>query len=91
MSEEIISLDQVVQKAVSDFLAESDGGMLTSFIFSGEKIDEDGRSIQMIVYPETQSMSGCLGLAKYAENTFTELQRRDILELIYCDEYDEEE
>lgn len=91
MSEDENSLDSIVQKAVSDFLAETGRGMLTSFIFSGQVISEDGGSMNLIVYPETQGVSSSLGLSLYAENTFTELQRRDILELIYCDEYDEEE
>lgn len=90
MSDERTSLTNAVQDAISAWCAENDKSMLMNFILAAEFIEEDGCRSSAVVAPESAALSSSLGLAHYASNMFTEMQRRDVLGLIYTDEDFEE-
>jgi hypothetical protein len=84
------SLSDVVQNAVSEWCSAADNSMVTNFVFVAEFIEEDGSRSAAVVSPEGCSTAAGLGLCKFGLNLFTEIQRRDVLELIYTDEGDDE-
>ena len=86
MSDEQTSLTDAVQEAVSAWCAENDKSMLMNFILAAEFIEEDGCRSAAVVGPQSASVSSSLGLAHYAANMFSEMQRRDVMAFIYTDD-----
>lgn len=84
------SLDMVIQEAIGEWCVNNSQGMLTNFLFIGEFIDDDGIRGNALAAPPDTSIPTHLGLAHYGVNVVTEMQRRDILHLVYgdCDDED---
>lgn len=85
-----MSIDEIVQNVLAEWLNATGRGVLNSFVLSAEIINEDGQPFNLVTQPDTQGVSASLGLSVYAKNVFHELQRRDLLELIYTD-FDEDD
>ena len=91
MSEEIPTMTAAINKAIGEYLHSNSGGVMTNFVFVAEFMDSDGGNSTAVVGGENASTSSLIGLSHYGVNFYSELQRRDVLEVIYCDVEDEEE
>lgn len=84
------TLADVIQDAVAEYSAKTDKAMLNSFLFVAEFLEEDGCRSTQVSTPDG-SITTHLGLAHYAVNLLSEIQRRDMLHLVYVDEDDDDE
>lgn len=84
------TLADVIQDAVAGW-AGGDDSLLTNFVFVGEFIESNGSRSAAVASAEGSSVAASLGLSQYALNLYTELQRRDVLELIYTDVEDDDD
>lgn len=56
-----------------------DGSLVTNFLFVAEFLEADGEEpTHVVCTPERSSQAAGLGLALYAQNLITALQKRDI-------------
>lgn len=86
-----LPLDQTINNAVAEWCAANDKSLVTNFVFAAEFIEENGARSSAVVGLPNASLPSQLGLAHYAVNLLVEMQRRDVLEVIYVDVDDEEE
>lgn len=95
MSEEAepLSLETTIHNAVQEWCNATGESMLTNFIFAGEFIEGDGSRANAVVGAQDTSIPSHLGLAHYSVNLLNELQRRDLMHVIYgaCDEDEDED
>ena len=83
------SLADVINDAVSEWARGADGSLMTNFLFVAEFLEaDDGRPTNLVLAPDRASQASVLGLATYALNLLTECQRRDVLAVVYGDDFE---
>lgn len=85
------SLTDTVHHAISAWAAANDSSMVTNFMLVAEFIEADGKPSAVVAAPDNCSTAAGLGLSQYALNMFVEIQRRDVLSVIYSDMDDDDE
>lgn len=80
------SLADAVESAVSGFLSQGEGGVMTNFVFVAEFMDADGGVSLGVVAPGNASTPSALGLSHYGVNFFTEQQRQELFAAFAADD-----